>query len=138
MASIEGVRLSSLQPQEHEDHRRKAQQSDLPKVIRITLKGVLQISLRVVQKLKSRAKPDDPVEMEPAIKAFTMDSIAKCVFSIDIDSTANPDNEFKKMGQGFMSTWRFMLASVLPAVSYWFNIGIFNPTSGDYFARVRR
>jgi hypothetical protein len=136
-----------------------------------------------MNKLEQRADKDAPIELDQIFRHFTMDSeavkrsnlllllllllfgkskvsfsgIASTVFSIDVDSTANPENEFLKNGVNFLQVfvafvkaihigisirafqgWRFFLSAMMPTLVYWLNIGAFNPTASEYFSRVTR
>ena len=98
---------------------------------------MLQVALSIVENLKSRPDQDAAIDAEQPIMVFAMDCIAKVVFSMDLHSTKNPDNEFLKKGKYFMVAWRFLLALMFPAISYWFNIKMFDPVSANYFEAVR-
>jgi len=78
------------------------------------------------------------VYFDDRVRHFAMDSIAKCVFGMDVDSAAEPDNEFTKNGADFIQPWRFFLSTLFPTLCRWLNLGVFNPYAADYFTRVTR
>ncbi len=87
--------------------------------------------------LEKRTDPESAVEMEELAMKFTVDCIAKMVFSIDINSAENPDNKFCKMGLKFFSDpWRLILSMLCPAVAGFFRVSIFNYESAQYFEKV--
>ncbi len=88
--------------------------------------------------LKKRNDPEKPVEMERMVMDFTMDCIARTVFSIDLNTPENPDNEFTKHGINFLQSWRLMLGMMVPGLCEWLHIPLFNPKSANYFENVRK
>ena len=90
----------------------------------------------MVRVLRKRKDPEEPVEVEEVVLDFTMDCIARAVFSMDLNSPENPNNEFRKNGQNFLQIWRFIISMTFPAVCELFRIKMFNPKAASYFERV--
>ncbi len=95
-----------------------------------------KVAMSVVDKLKSRANQEESMDAEELTLIYTMDCIAKVVFSMDLNSAKNPENEFVKRGTNFVVPWRFLISLMFPTICYWFNISAFDPVSADYFEAV--
>ncbi len=98
---------------------------------------LFQVAQNVMTVLKKKNNPYEPVEMERVVMDFTMDCIARTVFSMDLNTPENPDNEFCKYGNNFLQVWRFILGMVAPGLCEWLHIPLFNPKAAKYFENVR-
>ena len=97
-----------------------------------------KVASRLVEHLKRKKNLEEPVEVEEVAMNFTMDCIARMVFSMDINSAENPGNEFCRMGNKFFAeVWRFILSMMFPGVAVFFKIPAFSPEATQYFEKVR-
>ncbi len=90
----------------------------------------------MIKVLKKRNDPDKPVDVQQVAMDFTMDCIARVVFSIDLNTPENPDNEFCKHGNKFIVVWRLIVSMVAPGPCEWLRVTIFNPKATKYFENV--
>ena len=73
-----------------------------------------QIACRAADNIGDQAVAGTPVDIERLVSNFTMDCIARLVFSMDVGTIENPNNEFAKMGNGFIQMWRLKNNGLLP------------------------
>lgn len=95
-----------------------------------------QIAKSAAKSVESEAESKKPVNIERLVSNFTMDCIARSVFSMNVDTVHNPNNEFARNGDGILVAWRFLLVGVAPWLAWLFNICAFNPKGSAYFVNV--
>ena len=82
----------------------------------------VQVAKIVVEEVDK--KGGKSFEMAPIIRGFAMDCITRLLYSVDTDSTRNPDNEWCTRATDLISVFGFTLSTVAPYICYLFNISV--------------
>lgn len=92
----------------------------------------------VKKNLASASVKGDPVDCKKLFGAYTLDVIAKAAFATDIDTHANPNNEFARNMEAFfkVSYWRLILIMTFPSVASYFDVTFTGPESFKFFEKV--
>jgi cytochrome P450 len=104
------------------------------------IRRMLQIfkdcSKTLIQNFHASVKEGKTVDAKRIYGAFTMDIIASSAFSTKLDSHNDPENKFVQVARSVFTrnvNWRFMMFFLFPKIMTTFKIGVFSPSSMQFF-----
>ncbi|KAI2474031.1 hypothetical protein C4B38_000115 [Diabrotica virgifera virgifera] len=110
------------------------------------MKGMLYLITNVADKFTKHFLNQDKdlieVEMKELASRYGTDVIASTAFGLEVDSLANPNNEFFLKGKEFLDLRnikvmaRFIVAMFLPKIAKLFNIKFLVPSIEKFFTKI--
>ena len=87
--------------------------------------AVLEAQFEAKVAAEEVAKSDGKAfNMDVIMRGYAMDCITRILFSLDTDSTRNPENEWCQRANNLISVFGFTLSTVAPWLCYAFNISV--------------
>nr|BBE49548.1 cytochrome P450 monooxygenase [Adoxophyes honmai] len=137
--------LLVLKGQEWKDMRSTLSPAFTSSKMKHMLPFIVEVGNRMVSSLKEKlqkaeGQPID-IEVKDLSTRFANDVIASCAFGLRVDSHAEPDNEFFKMGDkssnvGFWAIMKFIVYNLMPSLAKKMKMSIFTHEVAAFFMHI--
>ncbi|CAH0667045.1 unnamed protein product [Chilo suppressalis] len=140
-----GRNLFSLKGEEWKDMRSTLSPAFTSSKMKMMLPFIVEVGNRMTDTLKKQIKESNEkyldIEGKDLTTRYANDVIASCAFGLKVDSFAEENNEFLRMGKvitnfGLSAFLKFFMFLYLPVLTKMLNIKLFSDTTANFYKNL--